>query len=180
MKQRSALLIGLVTLGALTRLVPHDPNFTSIGAVALFAAFTLRRTWLAYLAPIAAVLLSDAGLYLTDENYSAGWINLFVLAAFCLTVFGCRYLGRATPGKIGGGALGSALVFFIVTNFGVWAIGEVGYPMSFAGLGGAYVEGIPFFWRTLASTALYSGCLFGALKLAESAIPSVRAEASTA
>ena len=181
MKQRSALLIGLVVLGALTRLIPHDPNFTSMGAVAIFAAFTVRRTSLAYLAPVAAILLSDIGLYLADENYWFGWINLFVLAAFCMTVFGSRYLGKATSAKVGAGALGSSVVFFIVTNFGVWITGGgLGYSMTFAGLGEAYVAGIPFFWNTLLSTVLYSGCLFGALKLAESAIPGVRAESATA
>tara|TARA_B100000809_G_C15121046_1_gene524303 strand:- start:763 stop:1305 length:543 start_codon:yes stop_codon:yes gene_type:complete len=180
MKQRSALLIALITLGALTRLVPHEANFTSLGAVALFAAFTLRRTWLAYLAPTAALLLSDVGLSLTDGHYSFGWINLFVLGAFCLTVFGGRCLGNATLAKIAGGALASSVVFFIVTNFGAWVTGLSSHPMTFTGLTGAYVAGIPFFWKTLAGTALYSVTLFGALKLAESAIPGVRTETATA
>ena len=52
--------------------------------------------------------------------------------------------------------------------------------MTFTGLTGAYVAGIPFFWKTLAGTALYSVTLFGALKLAESAIPGVRTETATA
>ena len=178
--RRMTLLIALVTLGALTRLIPHEANFTSLGAVALFAAFTLRGTWLAYLAPVAALLLSDIGLSLTNENYAFGWINLFVLGAFCLTVLGCRYLGSATPVKIAGGAIGSSLVFFIVTNFGFWVTGLGGYPITFAGLVEAYIAGIPFFWKTLAGTAVYSTILFGALKLAESAIPGVRAETAAA
>ena len=180
MKQRSALLIALVTLGALTRLIPHEANVTSLGAVALFAAFTLRRTWLAYLAPVAALLLSDIGLSLTDENYSFGWINLFVLAAFCMTVFGGRYLGKATLAKIGGAVIASSLAFFIITNFGAWVTGLGGHPMTFTGLTGTYVAGIPFFWKTLAGTALYSATLFGALKLAESTIPGIRTETAAA
>ena len=180
MKQRSTLLIALVTLGALTRLIPHEANVTSLGAVALFAAFTLRRTWLAYLAPVAALLLSDIGLSLTDENYSFGWINLFVLSAFCMTVFGGRYLGKATPARIGGAVIASSLVFFLITNFGAWLTGLGGHPMTFTGLGATYIAGIPFFWKTLAGTAFYSGALFGALKLAESAIPGLRAETAAA
>ncbi len=180
MKQRSALLIALVILGALTRLVPHEANVTSLGAVALFAAFTLQRTWLAYLAPVAALFLSDIGLFLTDGNYSFGWINLFVLAAFCMTVFGGRYLGKASPAKIGGAAIASSVAFFIITNFGAWVTGLGGHPMTLTGLSETYVAGIPFFWKTLASTALYSATLFGALKLAEAAIPGIRTEAATA
>ena len=180
MNQRSTLLIALVTLGALTRLIPHEANVTSLGAVALFAAFTLRHTWLAYLAPVAALLLSDIGLSLSDENYVFGWINLFVLAAFCMTVFGGRYLGRATAVKVGGAVIASSLVFFIITNFGAWLTGLGGQPMTFSGLTATYLAGIPFFWKTLAGTALYSTPLFGALKLAESAVPGLRAESARA
>ena len=52
--------------------------------------------------------------------------------------------------------------------------------MTFTGLTATYVAGIPFFWKTLAGTAFYSATLFGALKLAESAIPDLRAETAAA
>ena len=179
MNQRTVLLISLVTLGALTRLIPHSPNFTSVGAVAIFAAFTLRRTWLAYLAPVAAILLSDAALYFTDEHYSFGWINLFVLAGFCMTVFGSRYLKKATLAGVGGCMLGSAVIFFLVTNFGVWIMGGgFHYPLTLEGLVATCAVGIPFFWSTLAGTLFYGTCLFAALKLAESALPGLRAESA--
>ena len=52
--------------------------------------------------------------------------------------------------------------------------------MTLTGLSETYVAGIPFFWKTLAGTALYSATLFGALKLAEAAIPGIRTETATA
>ena len=176
-----ALLIGLVFLGAFTRLIPHPQNFTSVGAVALFAAFTFRKTWLAYFVPLAAVLLSDVVLHLTTPWPAFGTIKLFVLAALCLTVIGGRYLRRPTPLRVGGCAIGGALTFFIVTNLGVWLTGGgLHYPMNLQGLLATFAVAIPFFQWTLAGTLIYSAGLFSALKLAEASIPGIRVESATA
>jgi len=170
-----ALLVGLVLLGAFTRLIPHPPNFTSIGAVALFAAFTFRKTWLAYLVPLAAVLLSDIALQYTTPWPAFGVIKLYVLAALCLTVVGGRFLKKPTGMTVSKGALGSSLLFFVVTNLGVWLTGGgFHHPMTFEGLLATFAAAIPFFHWELLGTLFYSACLFGALKLAESAIPGVR------
>ncbi len=179
--RRMAILIGLVLLGAFTRLIPHYPNFTSVGAIALFAAFTFRKAWLAYFVPLAAMLLSDAALHLITPWPAFGAIKLFVLAAFCLTVAGGRQLKSPSLLKVGGGAIGSSLVFFVVTNLGVWLTGGGFHStMNLAGLQATFVAAIPFFQWTLAGTLFYSACLFAALKLAESAIPGVRTESATA
>ena len=179
--RRMTVLIGLVLLGELPRLIPHYPNFTSVGAIALFAAFTFRKAWLAYFVPLAAVLLSDVALQFVTHWPAFGAIKLFVLAAFCLTVAGGRQLKNPSLLKVGGGAVGSSLVFFVVTNLGVWMTGGgFHYPMNLAGLQATFAAGIPFFQWTLAGTLFYSACLFAALKLAESAIPGVRAESATA
>ena len=179
--RRVALLIGLILLGAFTRLIPHPPNFTSVGAVALFAAFTFRKTWLACLVPLAAVLLSDVALHLITPWPAFGAIKLFVLDALCLAMAAGRYLRKPTPLKIGGCAIGSSLVFFIVTNFGVWLTGGgFHYPLNLQGLLATFTAAIPFFQWTLAGTLFYSAGLFGALKLAESAIPGPRSESAPA
>lgn len=179
--RRMTVLIGLVLLGAFTRLIPHYPNFTSVGAIALFAAFTFRKAWLAYFVPLAAVLLSDVALQLVTPWPAFGAIKLFVLAAFCLTVAGGRRLKNPSLLKVGGGAVGSSLVFFVVTNLGVWMTGGgFHYPMNLAGLQATFAAGIPFFQWTLAGTLFYSACLFAALKLAESAISGVRTDSATA
>ena len=62
MNKRSMVLIGIVAAAALARLVPHPPNVTPIAAMALFggACFTNRK--MAYLLPLAAMLLSDVVL----------------------------------------------------------------------------------------------------------------------
>jgi hypothetical protein len=56
--------------------------------------------------------------------------------------------------------VGSALSFFLVSNFAVWVAGTM-YPMSWAGLIECYVKAIPFFRNELISAPLFSAVFFG-------------------
>src|SRR4051794_25983076 len=69
-RPRFWFLSSLVLLAAASRLVPHPPNVTPMAAVALFGGATIERRRLAFLVPLAALLLSDLLLQLT---YLAGW-----------------------------------------------------------------------------------------------------------
>ena len=58
------------------------------------------------------------------------------------------------------GFIGS-LIFFIVSNFGVWALGSPGvqdivYDKSFNGLMECYILAIPFFGNTFLSTVIFA------------------------
>ena len=59
MNKRSTLLVGIVVAAALARLVPHPPNVTPIAAMALLGGACFGNRKLAYLLPLAAMLLSD-------------------------------------------------------------------------------------------------------------------------
>ena len=72
-----------------------------------------------------------------------------------------------------------ALVFFSVTNFGVWAFTPL-YPKTVNGLIECYVAAIPFFWNTLAGDLVYSTVLFGGLMLAEKRWPALAEPAPVA
>ncbi|MEM1217118.1 MAG: DUF6580 family putative transport protein, partial [Bacteroidota bacterium] len=54
----------------------------------------------------------------------------------------------------------ASVVFFLLTNAASWQLDPV-YSKDLAGLGAAYVAGIPFFMNTIAGDLLYSGVLFG-------------------
>jgi Family of unknown function (DUF6580) len=75
-------------------------------------------------------------------------------------------------------SVAGAVLFFVVSNLGVWALGIFFpiYPMTLAGLLECYVAAIPFFWNTLLSDLLYAAVLFGGVALAERRWP-VLAEA---
>ena len=53
-----------------------------------------------------------------------------------------------------GGALIGAVIFFIITNFGVWVSGM--YEQSWAGFAECYILALPFFGYSMVSTLLFS------------------------
>ena len=158
---RLLFVAALVVLAAVARLIPHPFNFTPVGAAALFAGATLRPRWLAFLIPISAMLLSDAIL---------GFHSMMpvIYACFLAAVVIGSMLRRRTrsPLAILAGAFASATLFFVVTNFWVWAMSSM-YPHSFAGLTMCYVAAIPFYGNQLAGDAVYAAVLFGGLAVAE-------------
>jgi hypothetical protein len=162
-----ALLSAIVAAAAL-RLVPHPPNFSPIDAMALFSAAYLGRRVLAFVAPLAALLVSDAVL----GFYSSMWVQYVTVALVVL--LGWVALSRVSPLRVGLAAIGSSVLFFVMTNLGVWLLSGM-YPQTLAGLAVCYVAAIPFFQNTLAGDLFFSGLLFGGFALLERALPALRA-----
>jgi hypothetical protein len=167
MNVRVAVAVGLITLAAVSRLFPHPPDFTPLAALALFggAYFTDRR--LAFAIPLTALLLTDLFLGLHDTIP-------FVYLGFVATVLiGFALRGRVRVLPVAGAALVSSVLFFAITNFGVWIAGNL-YPHDAAGLLTAYLAGIPFFQNSLLGDFLYAGLLFGGMAMAERYLPTLR------
>lgn len=163
-----ALVSGIVAAAAL-RLIPHPPNFSPIDAMALFSGAYLGRRALAFVAPLGALLLSDAILgFYHNMAFVYGSVALIVLIGWLVS-------SRRTPLWIGGAALASAMLFFIITNFGVWVSGAY-YPSTLAGLAACYVAAIPFFQNTLAGDLVYAALLFGGFALLERSVPALRSQ----
>lgn len=151
------IVLAFVCLGVLARLVPHPWNATPVMAIALFGGTYLSRRW-AILLPLAIVAISDVWL---------GWHNtiLFTWGAFVLTGLTAWWVRqRPSPSRIVAGSLGGSLLFFVLTNFGVWLVGEL-YPRTAAGLWACYVAAIPFFRSTLLGDLVYTVVLFGGYRL---------------
>jgi len=159
-KPRFLVLAGMILAAAASRLIPHPPNFTPIIALALFGGASFADKRLAFVLPLAALFLSDLalGFYaITAVIYgSFAWI-------VCL---GFWLRQRRTATRIVITAIASSLLFFAITNFGVWAIEHL-YPRTPAGFAKCYVAAIPFFKNTLLSSLLYSALLFGGFAIAE-------------
>ena len=163
-KTRFAFVAGMTLAAAASRLIPHPPNFTPVAALALFggASFARKRT---------ALLMPLAGLFLSDLVLGFYAITPVVYGSFALIAcLGFWLRRRKSFSRAAFAAVASALLFFVVTNFGVWTLGGL-YPKTAAGLGDCYVAAIPFFHNTLASDLLYSALLFGGLALAEKRWP---------
>ena len=150
----------LVLFAAFSRLVPHAPNFTPVISIALFAGAYLKKRF-AFLVPAAALLLSDAviGFYGFSSMASVYGTTLLIVA------IGLMLEKKLSAGRILGLSLVGATIFFIITNFAVWALPGSMYPMTLAGLAECYVMAIPFFGNTVLSTLFYSAVMFGAYEL---------------
>jgi len=166
MKSRAVLLIAIVFGAAALRLLPHPFNFTPIGALALFAGAHFDDKRWAFIAPLAAMLLSDLLIGFHGQMP-------VVYGAFAVIVcMGFALKEKKTALRVTGGSLAAATFFFIVTNFAVWAFDGL-YPMTLAGLATCYIAAIPFFQNGLASTLLYSAVLFGGFALIEKKLPTL-------
>ena len=161
-----AIVAAIVTAAAL-RLVPHPPNFTPIGAMALFSGAYLGRRGLAFAAPLAALALSDLALGFYPE------VSFVYVAVAATVVIGWALSRRRNVVRVGGAAIAGSVLFFALTNFGVWLLMDY-YPKNLAGLAACYAAAIPFFQNTLAGDLFYATVLFGGFALLERAIPAVR------
>ena len=160
MKPRLALLIGMIFAAAAMRLLPHPPNFTPVGALALFGGAHVDKNRWAFIIPLAAMLLSDAVIGFHNQMP-------IVYGSFALIVcMGFALRERKTLLPVTGAALAASTLFFIVTNFGVWAFESL-YPKTLVGLVSCYVAAIPFFGNTVAGNLFYTAVLFGAFALVE-------------
>jgi hypothetical protein len=155
----SAIL--LILFAAFSRLIPHPANFAPIAAIALFSAVHLNNRKLAIIIPVAAMLISNffIGFYAGME-----WVyGAFVVIA----VVGFWLKGRMENSKGGrkiaylfGTTVISSIIFFIISNFGVWMTGTL-YDMTINGLVQCYIMAIPFYRNSLAGDLFYVVVMFG-------------------
>ncbi len=159
------LLVGMILLAALSRLLPHPPNFSPVEAVALFGGAYFSRKATALWIPMVAMFISDIALGMLNGGIYAEYFlgASFWLVYLCIalsTVLGFGLRGRVSAWRVAGYGLLGSMLFFLVTNFGTW-LGSAMYPRTGAGLMAAYTAGIPFFQNTVNGTLFYSLVLFG-------------------
>ncbi len=164
----------LVLLGALSRLLPHPPNFVAIGALALYAGARLPRRW-AIAVPLTAMALSDFALDSGTGRAALSGIRVTIYATFAVIILAGRIAReKSGPIRLAGLSIGASMLFFLTSNFAVW-LGDSIYPKTGAGLALCYAAAIPFFWNTLAADLLGTAVLFGldALSCRERAVRAV-------
>lgn len=152
----------LILAGVLLRLLPHPANFAPIAALALFGGTYLNKKY-ALLIPLVAVFLSD--LYL-------GFYSIPIMAAVYGSFIIVGLLGlwlkkhKNTQNTIGVTVLSSVL-FFVITNFAVWAFSPW-YAKTLPGLLQCYYMALPFFRNTLLGDFFYVGVFFGVYAISTS------------
>ena len=147
------IIPALIIFAALTRLMPHPPNFTPIIAMGLFGGAYLKDTRWAILLPVVAMLIAD---FFLGFHGTMIWVYCSLII---ISSMGLLLKNRITLINGAIAILGGSLLFFLVTNFGVWA-SSIFYPKTFIGLISCYAAGLPFFGNTLAGSVFYSSLMF--------------------
>ena len=182
---RGSTIVVLVAVALGFRLAPYllhafgvavDPevtaypwNFSPILPLAVFGAACYAGRGTAWLVPVGIYLAGDLGIWALTGR--ADWAFYDAQAAVYLSLILVVCCGLAVRrgrswSRIAVTGLGSALVFFFVSNLGVWAFGGgVRYSLTLPGLVDCYVQAIPFFRNTLISMAVFLPLLFSPLAL---------------
>ncbi|HTO36025.1 MAG TPA: DUF6580 family putative transport protein, partial [Flavobacterium sp.] len=180
-KQKTNIRFGIISLlillAAFSRLIPHPPNFTPVGAMALFGAAYFSKRYLAFAVPLLAIWLSDLVLNnVLYAQYFDGFSFFYpgfywIYSAFiAIGLIGFFLLKKIKPLNIFLASLAASSLFFLVSNFGVWASGVM-YPKDFNGLLACYTAAIPFFQNTIVGDLVYCGVLFGLFETAKYKFP---------
>lgn len=152
-----ALLFILV--GISLRLIPHAPNFAPIAAIALFGGVYFSKK-IALVLPVLAMLISDAFIGFYDFKIMAAVYGSFLLSV----VLGFWLKNHKKWHTVAGAAILSSVLFFLITNFAVWAFSPW-YAKTFSGIIQSYVMALPFFRNSLLGDLFYTSVFFGAYEI---------------
>ncbi|HLF63688.1 MAG TPA: DUF6580 family putative transport protein [Saprospiraceae bacterium] len=174
LKENLWVVIAVIFVAIGTRIIPHYPNFTAVGAAALFGGAYLRRPY-AVLIPILSIFISDLILnnliyakqfpdkydgFVVFEPQTLWTYGIFIVIA----LMGSKWIREGKIFSVIGTSLAASVLFFLVSNFSVWP-GSTIYPQTIIGLGTSYVAGIPFFWNTLVGDLFFVAIFFGGYEL---------------
>jgi len=159
MNNKTLLIVLIILIGAFSRIIPHPPNFTAIGAMSILGGLYFGKKYLAFIIPFMAMLISDIIL-----GYK---MSVVVYFSFLIIVpMGIILRKKLSISSLFKTSLIASVIFFIVSNFFVWIIsspadGIYYCPPNLTGFIKCYTQAIPFFFNTLLGDLFFCFTLFG-------------------
>ncbi len=147
--------LGIFFALAISRFIPHPPNFTSLIALSFYVPVIFGIRYM----PVVLV-----SFVITDLVIGFHSTLFFTWGSVILIGFISKYFTTSILKRLGG-ALSGACIFFIVTNFGVWSTGSYGYNLD--GLIASYTLALPFFGYSAISTLIFSVLIETVYKIAK-------------
>ena len=143
--------LAIILLAVVVRLIPHAPNFAPIGGLALFSGSHFKKK-IALIIPLASMFISDIflGFHKTIP---------YVYLSFIIIALIGSLINKDKWQTLLKASLVSSVIFFLITNFGVWVTGTM-YQKNLNGLIQSYAMGLPFFRNTILSDLFYSFSFF--------------------
>ena len=157
--QKYISVVLLIILGIVCRFLPHPANFAPIGAIALFGAIYLPSRWSLFIT-LPAMFVSDIFIGFYSWPIMVAVYSSFILMA----IIGSHIKKNKKFHTILGGTLLGSILFFLITNWAVWAFGSI-YTHNFSGLLQSYHMAIPFFRNSLLGDFFYTFVLIGGIEL---------------
>lgn len=160
------MVLFTILLVALSRILPHPPNFTAVGAVAIFGGSLFNRTYMSILVPLLSIFLSDIvinntlyrGYYEGFTLFSEGSLVIYA-SIILMSIIGHLFIKMDNIINVTSVATLSTLLFFVLTNFAVWYNGTL-YSNDLSGLLTCYTMAIPFGLNSLLGNLTFSALLF--------------------
>ena len=145
-------IIFITLILVLSRIIPHPPNFTPILAGIIFLPFIKKDLTFSVIVPLAAMLISD---FIIGMHSLMFWTYGPIMFLSCLTY----YFNQDSILRIGSLAVISPMIFFLVSNFGVWITGSY-YAKDISGLMECYFNAIPFYVSSAVSCMLFTALFY--------------------
>ena len=155
--------ISLILILAFSRLIPHPPNFTPIIAMAVMSSFFFRNVYLSLATLFISMLLADAFIGFYNNMLFVYFSLLLITIIFFKINYKINYKNLFIF------AFSGTLIFYLISNFGVWATGNL-YEKNINGLINCYFLAIPFFKNSIISTIIFSYTTFFAKNYIEKKI----------
>ncbi len=144
MKKELKIFIGIFLCLAASRFIPHPGNFTSLLALSFYVPAFLGIRYIPFL--IISFAITDFIIGYHNLTHWT-WGSVFLIGFLPL------YFKNSLKLRIPGALIG-AVMFFLITNFGVWTTGQYGYNLE--GLITCYTLAIPFFTSSFVATLFFS------------------------
>lgn len=170
MKQNRTTIIVfiiLILLGGVIRPLGFAPQL----AMALFGGAVIRDKKWAFALPVCSLFLSDLAFEALNRLhvlnipgfYEGQLVNYLLIAGITFLGMAIR---RVNVLNVALATVAAPVVYFFLSNFAVWASGNLGYAMNASGLAACYAAALPFFKNTALHTAVFSALLFGGYAVA--------------
>ncbi|MFM2048271.1 MAG: hypothetical protein RI955_819 [Bacteroidota bacterium] len=155
-------IVGIMIAAIIFRLFNSNfqwlANFSPIAAMALFGSANFKNKSLGFIVPFCIMIVSDCFLgFHSTMIFTYGSFALICLLGGSFLRNGFSFY------KIIGASIVSSIIFFIVTNFGVWVMQNM-YTKDLNGLVTCYVSAIPFLRNTMVGDLFFSAVFFSAFE----------------
>ena len=130
---------------ALSRLIPHPPNFTNLIALSFYVPSLIGRKYI--ISILVCFFITDLFIGFHSTTFFT-WGSIIIIglsSQFFKNNFFTRILG----------SISGTMIFFIVSNFGVWIVSHI-HSLNKLSLIETYYIAIPFYANTLISTIFFS------------------------